>query len=256
MIEIERLYFNISTHKNFAFNRFSDGEYYILNNNYLEISECKVQVGAENVNNAYAKFDHKLFNPKIHSSSRERLIHAFTHNQEGYYKGLMCKCCTSRVNYLNQYKLLEKLGGNCTDHLVSANLLVNGNFEYFRTRLLPVILERKLVIVCHKTAKLDNVKIVKDFRLSENSFINELHIIDKIANWMSTNSVKNHVFLFSGSSWAKVAIYELYKKYPNNTYIDIGTTMNYDFGMPTNRGYLNEYYAVGGYKDLNRLCTI
>lgn len=256
MIEIERLHFKVCTQQNFAFNRFSDGEYYILNNNYLEISEGKVQVGAENVNNAYAKFDHKLFNPNVHAKSRERLINAFTHNQEGYYKGLMCKCCTSRVNYLNQYKLLKKLGGFRTDHLVSANLLVNGNFEYFRTKLLPDILKRKLVIVCHKSAKLDNINIVKDFRLSENSFINELNIIEDISNWISLNTIEKHVFLLSGSSWAKVAIYELFNKHPNNTYIDIGTTMNYDFDMPTNRGYLNEYYGVAEYKDLNRLCTI
>jgi hypothetical protein len=256
MIEIERLLLKLCKNENFAFNRFSDGEYYILNNDYLEISDGKVQVGDDNVNNAYAKFDHKLFDPQLHSYSRERLIQAFIHNQEGYYKGMMCKCCTSRTNYLNQYRLLRKLGGYRTDHLLSANLLVNGNFEYFRNIFLPDIFKRKIVIVCHESANLAKLNIVKDFRLSENSFVNELHIIEDISNWIYKNKIEDHVFLLSGSSWAKVAIHHLFMNHSNNTFIDIGTTMNFDFNMPTNRGYLNEYYGGSDCKDLNRMCTI
>ena len=33
-------------------------------------------------------------------------------------------------------------------------------------------------------------------------------------------------------------IYELYKKYDENTYIDIGTTLNIELGMKGIRGYL------------------
>jgi len=256
MLEIKKLLDLLNNGYPFAYNRFSDGEYYIINNDFLEIGKDIVKVGNLNVKNSYSSFDFKLFDPNKHSDSRNRLIEAFIHNQNSYFKGLMCKCCTSRKNYNNQFKLLKMFGGSVDSNLVSANLFVNGNFDFFRDIFLPELFKKKLVIICHESADLTNISHVKSFRLTYNSFVRELFLIDDIKDWINQEKIENHVFIVSGSSWAKIAIFELFKFFPKNTYLDIGTSMNFDFGMPTNRGYLNEYYSDAEISDLNRLCTI
>lgn len=255
MTEIKQLYSLLKNNEAFAFNRFSDGEYYIINNQYLEIAHKKVKVGQNHVNNSYAKFDFKVFDPLKHQANRDRLIQAFTFNQKNYFKGFMCKCCTSRHNYKNQFKLLTKYNGKRSDFDLSSNLLINGNYLKFRKEILPLILSKDYVIVAHQSASLRKFRPIKAFKLGYNSFIEEMHKIQEIANWIEANKISNTIFLLSGSSWAKVAIHELYLKFPQNTYIDIGTALNHDFEMPTNRGYLNEYYGKG-IKDINRLCSI
>ena len=257
MIEIFEIKNKIKNKINFAFNRFSDGEYYILNNQYLEISKNNVLIDDSKIKNSYGSIDFKKFDPKIHQFSRGLLLKAFVHNQATGYRGVMCNCCTSISNYKNQFRILKKFDGKLDKYSVTANLLVNGNFRYFIEEVLKNILERKVVLVINENANPTKINYEKIFWLGNNSFINDLDKIDQIKEWISSHNINDHVFLFSGSSWAKVAIYELYKNYPNNTYIDIGTTLNEMLNMPTNRGYLNEYYRNSlGKKDLNRLCSI
>ena len=257
MIEIFDFNNKIKQNVNFAYNRFSDGEYYILNNQYLEISANKVLIDESKIKNNYGSSDFKKFDPEIHQTSRDLLIESFTHNQFNYYRGIMCNCCTSITNYKNQFELLKKNGGNLDEFIVSSNLLVNGNFRFFIEEVLKNILKRKIVLVINENANPSKISYEKVFWLGNNSFINDLDQIENIKSWISSNNIKDHVFLLSGSSWAKVAIYQLYRKYPNNTYLDIGTTLNEMLDMPTNRGYLNEYYRnLSGNKDLNRLCSI
>ena len=66
-----------------------------------------------------------------------------------------------------------------------------------------------------------------------------------MSEWISKNKIENHLFLFSAASLSNLLIYELYKKFPNNIYMDIGSTLNPMLkldGWVASRGYLRGYW--------------
>ena len=85
---------------------------------------------------------------------------------------------------------------------------------------------------------LDWVK--KDFRLGNNAF-SDVTLIQTIKDYIETNKIENEVFLFSASAFSNVAQYELGKFFKRNTYIDIGTSLSHEFGIPAEREYLIKF---------------
>jgi len=83
---------------------------------------------------------------------------------------------------------------------------------------------------------------------------NNYDTIETIASWIRENNIENHVFLFSAASFTNLAIYQLFREFPNNTYIDIGTCLTPMMQMPTHRGYLEAYWGYRGGKDLQKIC--
>lgn len=226
--------------ENFALLRFSDGELYMLQdrNIILDINRVSVE-GICETNNGHKYYDKKTFNSDVHIDFKNKLMHSFLHRQENYYVGISCRCCVGNDNYNWQ---LEKLGGD-HNNLTWSNVLLNSNYPIFMEEFYPEIIKRGAYIICNEHADLNGLNWVKhSFRLGTDSFTNT-NLIDEIDAYIKNNKLNNEVFLFSASAFSNVAQYELFKKYPNNTYIDIGTTLSYVFKIPSNRGYLNEYYG-------------
>ena len=116
---------------------------------------------------------------------------------------------------------------------------------------------KKVVIVCNKTANFSNLpfEVIKDFRVGENCIINDWHLIDEIKSFINDQKTEDVVFLFSASSLSEVLIYELYKKFPNNTYVDVGTTLHKHLNMELSRDYLKAYWNSKIHFDLLRECN-
>lgn len=226
--------------ENFAFLRFSDGEMFMLQNKEIILDDKQVKVeGVVNTTGpSHPQYDTKNFNPQQHSVFRDHLITSYLYNQDNYFKGISCKCCVGEVNFNWQ---LENLDGD-SDNLTWANLLVNSNYPLFMEEFYPEIKTRGAYVICNERADLSDLNWVKkDFRIKDNSFA-DLSPLLEIKNFIQQNSLVNQVFLFSASSFSNVAQYELFKEFPNNTYIDIGTTLSYEFKIPSKRGYLDQYY--------------
>jgi hypothetical protein len=51
-------------------------------------------------------------------------------------------------------------------------------------------------------------------------------------------NITDHVFLFAAGPFANILTYELWKYNRNNTYIDIGSTLDKYLGLKLTRGYL------------------
>ena len=235
----------------FAFIRFSDGEQYILDNEELKLDEGLIQIGDHKQGGIYKQADFKHFDPKEHGYVRDLLVNSYLHKQNNYFKGIGCPCCNS-----NEYKnrQLDMVGGD-SDDLTWANLWVNGNYSTFITMVLPELYNNECVMICHKDAKIDKLPFVKkDFRVGYNAMVNDLSVIDDIDDWISKNKIEGKVFLFSASSFTNIAVYKLYKKYPKNTFIDIGTCLTPMMNMPTERDYLKRFWYYAGGGDLNKIC--
>jgi hypothetical protein len=241
----------IRNDNHFAFSRYSDGELWILQNKELKLSEDVIQVGEQKSPGVYKEADFKHYNPEVHNSFREKLIEAYKYKQPNYYKGISCKCCVGDENF--QWQL--DLHGGDDESLTWANLWVNGNYPAFIMHTLPILYSKDCVFVGHESADTSKLPFIKkDFRVGYNAFINDYDKIDIIRQWIKENNIENHVFLFSASTFTNLAIYELFRDFPNNSYIDIGTCLTPMMNMPTHRGYLQAFWGYRGGADIQKIC--
>jgi hypothetical protein len=245
------LYGFLARGENFAFSRFSDGELFILQNKKLILDRNLTVVGNSSGGNNYKFEDFKSFIPDEHGNFQAHLVETFKHRQSNYFKGVSCACCVGREAFNWQINL----HGGDDDSLTWANLWVNGNYARFIEFVLPIFSSKRCVFVGHRNANLSNFNFfVKDFRVGYNAMINDVHVIDEMKEWVVNNSIENHVFLLSASSFSNLAIYELFKIFPNNTFIDIGTTLAKFMNMPMERAYLQAYWNGLNHSDLEKMC--
>jgi len=238
--------------EHFAFSRFSDGEMYILQNKELKLDSNLIQIGERKQGGVYQQPDFKHFDPNQHSFYQQKLVESLQYKQSNYYKGISCSCCVGK----EQFDWQVDLAGGDDESLTWANLWVNGNYPFFIREILPIFYSRDCVFVGHKDANLDRLPFfVKDFRVGYNAMINDYGKIEDIKEWITTNNIKNHVFLFSASSFTNLAVVELFREFPDNTYIDIGTCLTPMMDMPTHRGYLEAFWGYRGGKDLQKICV-
>ncbi len=52
-----------------------------------------------------------------------------------------------------------------------------------------------------------------------------------------------------------LAVYQLFRDYPDNTYIDIGTCLTPMMDMPTHRGYLQAFWNYQPNQDIQKICV-
>ena len=242
----------IQNNEPFAFARYSDGELFILQNKVLKLASDVYQVGDSKHMSIYKNEDHKEFNPEIHTQFRERLIEAYKHRQSNYYKGISCSCCVGKEAFDWQIDL----HGGDDESLTWANLWVNGNYPLFIMNTLPILYSKDCVFVGHESADTSKLPFIKkDFRVGYNAFINDYDKIEIIRKWIEENNITNHVFLFSASTFTNLAVYELFRDFPNNSYIDIGTCLTPMMSMPTHRGYLEAFWGYRGGQDIQKICV-
>jgi len=233
--DLLKLYSLLKNKEDFAFTRFSDGEEFILKNNYLEINDSKVIAGEQTFNKGYSNLDHKLFDPNKHQWFRERLFKSFMHTEKNYFKGICCSCCVGEERHKWFRDILNE-----DENLTWANLLVNFNYDAFLHLFIPEFKLRNVILICNKTADISNLpfKVIKDFRVGDNCNINNISIVDEIKLYYKNNNIQNTILLSSASSLSNIIIYELYKEFKNNTYINIGTTLNHLLKLSIDRDYL------------------
>lgn len=222
--------------ENFAFSRFSDGEMIIMKNQELILGNGYTKMGETVIDSNYFAEDRKHVNPIEHPHVSKKLMEAYQHKQHNYYVGLSCRCCVGD----SDFKLMVDWRGGDDEFLTWSNLWVNGNYVLFKEHMIPEFSNHQIVYVLNEHANINGLPfpLVKDFRIGDNCIVNDFNKHEEVGEWIKENNIKNHVFLFSASSLSNFIIYELFKKYPENTYIDIGTTLNIELGMKGIRRYL------------------
>lgn len=235
----------------FAFNRFSDGELYILQNKELIFDAQLVKVDAKVTDAIYSKDDYKRFIPDEHAFYRDRLAEAFRYKAKNYFKGLSCRCCVGDENF--QWQL--DFHGDYDENFTWSNLLLNANYPRFIREMYPLFNNYKTVFICNEQADLSALPfLVKDFRVGYNAMENDYGLIEKIKTWIDENNIEGHLFLFSASSFSKMAIHQLYAHSNRNTYIDVGTTLIPFMNIKIGRTYLKEFWLGAKGNDLHKIC--
>jgi len=236
----------------FAFARFSDGEVTMLQNNVVVLAEDHFIQGdlhGDDVkhNGSYLPEEQKDFRPDRDVFFQKKLVEAFKHRQPNYFKGIP----PSNAPYGNvSWKFCTELYGEGDDeHLSFSNVMINANYGRFVEEIIPLFAKRKTVLLANENADLSDLpfKVEKSFTCGPNCMINDYHKIEEMKHWIEENNIKDHTFLFAASTLSNYAIHELYKDYPQNQYVDVGSSLGYHFKLKGcyYRHYLKMYWHHG-----------
>ena len=248
--EFFKLLMLVQSKEPFAFARFSDGEMSVLKNKRLVLAEnyfIQEDVYGENPVRApipYMEEERKEFNPEEHSFYHKKLVEAFQFKKKNYFKGIPGTNEWGRQAF---DFCLDLYGDEDHEHLSFSNAMINGNYSLFVNMMIPEFKKRDIILVCNKNATLDNLpfKVKKDFRIGSNCMVNDYNLIEEMKRYISDNDIKDHVFLFSAATLSNFLIYELYKDFDQNQYIDIGSSLSPLLGLQGWRGtrvYLRCYW--------------
>ena len=235
----------LKNNEHFAFSRFSDGELYILQNRKVEIKQNTCFVREQHHSGYWGESDYKEFIPGRDDFLRKYLQKCFSHEQKNYLRGISCRCCVGEDDWQWQFENFPNLKSD--EQITWSNALINGNYRFFIEQMVPVIAKKEVVIVCNKKSKIENLpfNIIKDFRIGNNCHTSGLHLVQEMKQWICDNNIEDKIFLFSAASLSNILIYELFKEYNNNTYIDIGSNLNPVIcleGWEHSRQYLRGYW--------------
>jgi hypothetical protein len=220
----------------FALSRNNDGEMIILNNEYINLlDKCNGEF---------------VFNPNDpqHSFFRERLLDSAKHKGDNYYVGIACRCCVGD----SKHEALKALTEQDEAHLTWGNIFVNGNYQRYIFEMVPYFALYDIIMVVNKKANFENLpfknKIIERIDVGTNAWIEDYHEVEFMKHQLHEKQYKNKLFLFAAGPFSNILIHELYKLEPNNTYLDIGSTLDVMMGLGQTRGYL------GGAPTLSKIC--
>ena len=235
--------------ENFGFSRFSDGEIFILKNQKLVLEQNRFVTGDRSGAGYYTKEEEKNYDPKSHRHISERLKDCLSSKKKNYFKGLSCNEDTDICLEEDVLKYQMSLSSGDEDHLTFSNLFINANYPRFINEFLPVLKTKKIVFVANENADLSKLglNIVKDFRIGNNCFVNNYDLPSEINEWIEANDIQDVVFLISASTLTNFIVKDGFFSHPNNTYIDIGSSLNPWMGLEGwqySRAYL-QHWVLG-----------
>jgi hypothetical protein len=218
----------IKDEKHFGIVRPADGEFYVLSNRTLtNIDNWTFTSGSILQNDLVTSL--KMKNPNV-------------------YIGIPCPHCTLHSDslYDKYIKLLELDDSRKT----YANLFCNSNWNTFIEFLESYTKGFNVVTCGNRNPTEFNVldRFLIDTYLVNKWDEDKDDVTTRLFSWVSTKN--NEIFCFCAGPLSKVWIPLLYEKYPNNTYLDVGSALDIFFKGETNRGY-----ALGDYTYSNSVCN-
>lgn len=215
--DIEFLFNKLLKREKFAFSKYADGEYGILVNK--EISNC----------------DGWTFKPDNDSKEYQLLLDSFKYKHEDYHVGISCPCCQPK----NHVEWMKNNVG--TLNVTWANIFVNSNYEYFNRNFLPEFnkWEGRVVLYANKDGLNKELPFKVDKYVPLNLTSWKEPLVSEIIkdSKIYSDEEENQLFLFSAGPLGNILSHQLHSHNKNNTYIDIGSTIN-PWVVGNNRGYL------------------
>ncbi len=236
--ELEKFTAMIRAGQHFSFQRFADGESWMLQGK-------KFQLGPRKKHHRYVNpEDWKSFNPKRDRIQVEHLYSALRFSRENYYLGLLVG--NSPENHALSEWMLSQSGQNLSQ-ITYANLFVNSNYQKYVSDFLPEFKKWQIVIVCNQKSVLDSTifpHVAKRFNVGSNCIVNDYSLVKKLKEYVQGENIKDHLFLFACSTLGNFCIRDLAEIAPENTYLDCGSTLNPFLGLSSDRAYLSAYHNL------------
>lgn len=217
--------------ENFTFARYADGEVLLMKGQAVNEQTQAFRVDRWKANDGLSKLGLDL-------------LSTLSHTEDNYYYAI-----STIGDNPNDYDFLKQNIKQNEDKLTFVNLWINANYGVMKTKLDN--LNRDVVMICNWKATKDsfpfNVIDILSFPdncvsfWEQNSEWFKSEMIDKFKNYNNT------LFLISCGPVSEVIIDALYKANPNNTYVDVGSSIDeYVHGKKT-RPYMDpnsQYYYL------------
>jgi len=208
--DFEHFWSLINEGKNFTFSRYADGEVMLMKG-----TEVTKSTQAYNVD--------KWTSPNKMTKSGIQLLETLNHCEDNYYYAI-----SGLNDNISDYNFLRKNIKHDEKNLTFVNLWINNNYQNSLKKYSE--LKRDVIVICNEEAKKENFPFkIKELIHFPNDCINfwennsESYIKDLIEKF---NSVKNELFFISCGPISEIIIHELYNNNPNNTYIDVGSSID------------------------------
>jgi hypothetical protein len=221
--DIRVIYNALVNGEKFSFSKYADGEFAILINK--KITNC----------------DNWTFDPDLHQKHRGELVNSFKYSEDGYYVGISCPCCVGETDT----KWMRDNVGVKPENLTWANIFVNGNYNFFKEYFIPEFKNHKVIIVANKNANISNLPFIVEehIKISGTAWRDNFDLVNELPN----KDYNDKLFLFCAGPLGNMLAARMWEKNKNNTYIDIGSTLN-TYLVGANRGYLK------GHNTINKTC--
>lgn len=214
--DLETLLSMLKDNKKFSFSKYADGEYAILRNISITVQPC----------------DNWTFTADVDSKYRNALMDSFTYYEPGYYVGISCPCCQpmSHVSWMRDTLTTPK------EYVTWANLFVNGNYNFFIQNFIPEFKKRKVVIVASEKGNASNLpfKVDEYIPIKQTAWRDNYNLVDS----MPFRGDKDVLYLFCAGPLGNMLAHRMWKQNKNNTYMDIGSTLN-PWLVGKNRDYMH-----------------
>lgn len=214
----------INSCQNFAFSRYADGEVMLMNG-------IPVREGTQAYN------VDKWSAPNGLTRVGRELIDSLNHTEYNYYYAI-----SSKTDNINDYSFLKNNIKQSDDRISFVNLWINANYPKTIERYKS--LKRNVTLICNHKAREENFPFgVSKIYPFPNDCIkfwedNGDGFIEILLNEISKE--RNQLFFISCGPVSEIMIDKLYTNNPNNTYVDVGSSIDeFVHGYKT-RPYMND----------------
>lgn len=223
--DITILHDAIKNHENISFSKFCDGEWAVLCN--------------QKINNKEFWFDP---NNSKDQNKRISLVKAFQYKDPRYFVGVACP----KVFGLQTHRAMKQLSGQDEEHLTWADIWVNSNYQYYIQNIVPLCKKRPVILFCNENGKIENLPFLPYIvvRVKNNAWEYNWNLIEEAKFMIDNAGLTDMIFLFCCGPFGNILCHQLTQYEPNNTYLDIGSTLN---PYLQSAGFEREYYLGNNY---------
>lgn len=201
----------VRAHQPFAFSRFGDGEWTIIRDLPIDITQKE---------NGEFRFDPADARDQ---ASRQALIDSFHYVAPGYLVGIGCPCCWG----LELLRPLRALCRQPESRLTWANLWGNANYPRVCRELIPAFNSyHDVFIVCHRRADPSRLpfRVSDAFPVGTNAWTEDFGLLERITRL--ARSHRGALFLFCAGPFANILAQRGHAANPANTYLDFGSVLD------------------------------
>jgi hypothetical protein len=226
--ELIKIFNTLSEAKNFTLTRFGDGEAKIIFNQSYDYTKKFHGEWAYDSKNKY------------HNSIRIHLIESLQYTSKEYFIGLPAHMDD------NSFFKLKNISGQNESNLTFASIFADANYQNFKDLILPQFKNKKIVLVVNKNSNISLLPFtpIKTFFVGVNAWVNNFSIIEEIKEFINLNNIEDTVFLFAAGPLSNILCHKLHRIRPNNTYINIGSSLDIELGLGGTRHYLRGHECL------------
>ena len=215
----------LASGENFSLARFGDGEMVVINGEAIDLSEkCNGE-------------HHYIPGNVQHEAQRAMLTAALLYQSNDYFVGIACPCCVGEPRFLQ----LKQQSQQSEAQLTWANIFVNSNFPRFQALTIPLLASRKIILISHIKSQLAGLPfaVERHFGVGPNAWLRDHdRLLAELTAYIEQHQVRDHVFLFCAGVLSNILIFELHERFPQNTYLDVGSVFDVELGLGMTRKYL------------------